>query len=91
MWSSVATCSATSTGFSNGSNKTEVASCIWLGLGRQACQHRQGLEMLERVNQIMVRPTIDVKAGVAGGPELLQVLPPLVLQVDAAPRTTCPT
>jgi hypothetical protein len=42
--------------------------------------------MLERVNQIMVRPAIDVKAGVAGSPELLQVLPPLLLQVNAAPE-----
>src|SRR5262249_30333568 len=46
--------------------------------------------MLERINQIMVRPAIDIKAGVAGSPELLQVLPPLVLQVDAAPEDHLP-
>src|SRR5437588_6943149 len=55
-------------------------------LGRQARQHRQGLEMLERVNQVVMRPAVDVKSGVSGCPELLQVLPPLLLQVYAAPE-----
>ena len=41
--------------------------------------------MLEGVNQVVVGPAIDVKPGVAGGPELLQVVLPLLLVVDAVP------
>ena len=41
--------------------------------------------MLEGVDQVVVGPAIDVEPGVAGGPELLQVVPPLLLMVDAVP------
>ena len=54
-------------------------------LGGQPRQHRPGLEVLEGVNQVVVGPAIDVKPGVAGGPELLQVVLPLLLMVDAVP------
>ena len=54
-------------------------------LGGQPRQHRPGLEVLEGVDQVVVGPAIDVEPGVAGGPELLQVVLPLLLMVDAVP------
>ena len=41
--------------------------------------------MLEGIDQIVVRPAINVEPGISGGPELLQVVPPLLLMVDAVP------
>ena len=43
----------------------------------------QGWKCWKGVNQVVVAPTVDVKAGVAGGAELLQVVLPLLLMVDA--------
>ena len=54
-------------------------------LGRQPRQHRPGLEVLEGVDQVVMGPAVDVEPGVAGGPELLQVILPLLLVVDAVP------
>ena len=46
--------------------------------------------MLEGIDQVVVGPAVDVKTGVAGGPELLQVVLPLLLMVDAVPRHHLP-
>ena len=48
-------------------------------------QHRPGLEVLERVDQVVVCPAVDVEPRVAGRAELLQVVLPLLLMVDAVP------
>ena len=41
--------------------------------------------MLEGVDQVVVGPAIDVEPGVAAGPELLQVVLPLLLVINGVP------
>ena len=48
----------------------------------QPRQHRQRLEVLEWINQIMMRPTVDIKSGIPRGTELLQLVLPLLLQAN---------
>ena len=59
-------------------------------LSGEARQHRPGLKVLEGVDQVVVAPAIDVEAGVAGCTELLQVVLPLLLMVDAVPLNDVP-
>ena len=59
-------------------------------LGRQPGQHRPRLEMLERIDQIMVGPAVDIEPGVPGRPELPQVVLPLLLVVDGIPPDDLP-
>ena len=51
----------------------------------QPRQHRQRLEVLEWINQIMMRPTVDIESGIPRGAELLQLVLPLLLQADRIP------
>ena len=41
--------------------------------------------MLEWINQIMMRPTVDIESGIPRGAELLQLVLPLLLQSDRVP------
>ena len=59
-------------------------------LGRQPRQHRPGLKVLERVDQVVMRPAINVETGIARRPELRQVVPPLLLVPDGIPRHHLP-
>jgi hypothetical protein len=43
------------------------------------------VEMLEGVDQVMVGPAVDVKAHIPRGAELLQMVSPLCLVVNAVP------
>jgi len=42
--------------------------------------------MLEWVDQVMMGPAIGVETGIPGGSELLQLILPLLLQVQGSPH-----
>ena len=59
-----------------------------LHVARLPSQPRQDgprLEVLEGVYQVVVRPAVDVEPGIAGRPELRQVVLPLLLVVNGVP------
>ena len=51
------------------------------GFRRQPTKHRPRLEMLEGVDQVVMPPAEYIEPGVPGGPELFQVVLPLLLMV----------
>ena len=59
-------------------------------LGRQPRQHRPGLKVLERVDQVVMRPAINVETGIARRPELRQVVLPLLLVPNGIARHHLP-
>ena len=54
------------------------------GLGREAREHRNRLEVLEGIDQPVVTPRDEVEAGVPARAKVLELLEPLPLQIVAA-------